>query len=200
MSRFLKALIVPMLLAACDRRVIESPPDATTGSSQEANAYAHTVNSLGGEPVDLGQYRGQVSLMVNVASACGFTPQYEKLQELQEIWQDRGFTVIAFPCNDFGRQEPGDAEDIKQTCRVQYGATFPVMTKISVKNGPNQSPIYTDLEQATGALPRWNFGKYLVDADGHPIAFFGSSVDPMSAEIQGAIEKALAKGTASASG
>jgi glutathione peroxidase len=127
-------------------------------------------------------------LVVNVASACGFTPQYEQLQQLQEDWSDQGVCVLAFPCNDFGGQEPGQPEAIRVTCD-RYDVTFPVMAKVRIKSGDAQSPVYADLQRATGTLPRWNFGKYLIAADGRPVAFFGSSVDPMSPELQTALKQ-----------
>ncbi|MAT80630.1 MAG: glutathione peroxidase [Phycisphaerae bacterium] len=191
MKRFFTAVLLPVLLAACDRRVVDVDPSAAPADQQAADIYALKTKSLDGKPVDLEQYRGQVTLLVNVASKCGYTPQYSKLQKLQEAWKDKNFTVIAFPCNDFGGQEPGNADDIRQTCRVDYKTTFPVMSKIKVKAGSDQSAIYRQLQSTTGVLPRWNFGKYLVDSEGHPVAFFGSSVDPMSPTIQDAIKAAM---------
>ena len=184
-------MLLPIIIAACDRRVVDVDPSVTSPGMNTPDIYALTTDALDGEPVNLKKYHGQVTLLVNVASECGFTPQYTKLQQLQETWQDKGFTVIAFPCNDFGGQEPGTADEIKQTCRIDYKTTFPVMAKVKVKAGSGQSPIYTELQEATGTLPRWNFGKYLVDRNGHPVAFFGSSVDPMSPKIQKAIQQAM---------
>ena len=191
MKKFFSAVLVPFLLSACDRRAVEVDPQAASSAQSSPDVYAHTVDNLQGQPVDLEEFRGKVTMMVNVASKCGFTPQYAKLQELQEAWADRGFSVIAFPCNDYGGQEPGGPDQIAQTCRVQYGATFPVMAKVRVKSGDGQSVIYQQLEEATGVLPRWNFGKYLVDPEGHPVAFFGSGVDPTSRQVQDAIKKHL---------
>lgn len=192
MKRIFGAIFLPILLAACDRRVVDIDPTSTPTGKQMPDIYSYTTTDLSGQSIDLEQYRGRVTLMVNVASQCGFTPQYDKLQELQDVWSNKGFTVIAFPCNDFGGQEPGDADDIRQTCRVDYKTTFPVMGKVQVKAGENQSPIYMELQETTGTLPRWNFGKYLVDRNGHPIAFYGSSVNPMSDTIHQAIQQAIA--------
>ena len=178
-------------MAACDRRVVEVTQPSTPSEERKIDIYKLSADSLSGERVSLDEFRGKVTLIVNVASKCGFTPQYTQLQELQETWQEKGFSVIAFPCNDFGGQEPGGPDAIKQTCRVDYTTTFPVMAKIQVKQGSGQSPIYDELESATGVLPRWNFGKYLVNGNGEPLAFFGSSVKPMSNEIQDAIKQAL---------
>ena len=191
MKKLVTAVLLPMIMAACDRRVVEVDPAAAKADAGLPDVYQHTIKDLKGETVNLEEYRGKVTLMVNVASKCGFTPQYDKLQELQEAYGDQGFSVIAFPCNDFGGQEPGTADDIAQTCRVQFGATFPVMDKTRVKAGSDQSPIYAQLQGATGVLPRWNFGKYLVDKDGKPVSFYGSSVDPMSKQIQDDIKSQL---------
>ena len=193
MKKLVTAVLLPMIMAACDRRVVDVDPAAASNESGLPDVYQHAIKDLQGQPVNLEQFKGKVTLMVNVASKCGFTPQYEKLQELHEIYADQGFSVIAFPCNDFGGQEPGSADEIAQTCRVQYGATFPVMEKSQVKDGPDQSPIYAQLQAATGVLPRWNFGKYLVDANGNPVTYYGSSVDPMSKQMQDAIKSQLNK-------
>ncbi|MBG84967.1 MAG: glutathione peroxidase [Phycisphaerae bacterium] len=178
-------------MTACDRRVVEVNQEAPATEERKIDIYDLSAENLSGERISLDDYRGKVTLVVNVASQCGFTPQYTQLQELQETWKDRGFSVIAFPCNDFGGQEPGDSKAIEQTCRVDYKTTFPVMSKVQVKQGPGQSPIYAQLEEATGVLPRWNFGKYLVNGKGEPVAFFGSSVKPMSEKIQQAIEESM---------
>ncbi len=175
-----------LLLAGCDSRVVDATPTSQPGF------HAQDCRDLHGEPVDLGQYEGQVLLGVNVASHRGYTSQYSGLEELQQQFRDRGFSVIAFPCNDFGGQEPGGAAEIEQTCRTTYGATFPVMEKVVVVDGAGQSPIYTGLAASTGALPKWNFGKYLVDQQGNAVTFFGSSVKPMSPEITDRIEGLLA--------
>ena len=124
-----------MIMAACDRRVVEVDPAAASNESGLPDVYQHAIKDLRGQPVNLEQFKGKVTLMVNVASKCGFTPQYDKLQELQETYGDQGFSVIAFPCNDFGGQEPGTADEIAQTCRMNYGATFPVMEKSSSPRG-----------------------------------------------------------------
>ena len=174
-----------LVLAGCDSRVVDAPP------SSDAGFHAQSCRDLRGQDVDLGQFDGQVLLVVNVASHCGYTSQYTGLEKLHQQYKDRGFSVIAFPCNDFGGQEPGSAGDITQVCRVDYGVTFPMMEKVVSKSGGDQSPIYTQLEAATGELPSWNFGKYLVDRNGQPVAFFGSSVKPMSPELTGRIEALL---------
>ncbi len=164
-----------------------------------ARAPASTANSfydlktftLAGKPADLGAYRGSVSLVVNVASACGFTPQYEGLEKLQREMQGQHFNVLGFPSNDFGGQEPGTAEEIQTFCKLTYDVTFPMFEKVVTKAGGDQSPIYGFLGKS-GKLPAWNFSKYVVDKNGQVVAFFPSQITPESRELRAAIAKALA--------
>lgn len=136
----------------------------------------------------LGDWAGQVLLVVNVASRCGFTRQYAGLQKLQDTYGARGFTVLAFPCNDFGAQEPGSQAEIEQFCSTTYGVTFPVMAKLAMAQAP-----YTTLTQSEPAGPvAWNFEKFLIGKDGTVLGRFKSGVEPDSAELTGAIEAALA--------
>jgi glutathione peroxidase len=153
--------------------------------------YALKTTTLQGQPADLAQYAGKVSLVVNVASQCGFTPQYAGLEKLYEQLEDKGFVILGFPSNDFGGQEPGSPEEIATFCKKNYGVTFPLFSKLVTKTGPDQSPIYSYLGQ-TGSLPSWNFGKYLVGKDGKVIQYFSSNVTPESPELREAIDKALA--------
>lgn len=178
-----------LILAACDSRVVDVEPTMTNTTS--SGIHTLQCSDLSGAAVNLSDYAGTVTLVVNVASKCGYTPQYTELEELHQQYKDRGFSVIGFPCNDFGGQEPGSADDITQVCRVDYGVTFPMMEKIVTKSGADQSPLYTQLETTTGELPSWNFGKYLVDQNGNAVAFFGSSVKPMSPELTDRIESIL---------
>ena len=141
---------------------------------------------------DLGQYAGKVTLVVNVASECGFTPQYKGLEALHEELKAKGFSVLGFPSNDFGGQEPGSPEQIQSFCQKNYGVTFPVFAKLVTKAGPEQSPIYAYLGK-TGSLPNWNFCKYLVGKDGKVVAFFPSKVTPDAPELQAAIANVLAQ-------
>jgi glutathione peroxidase len=152
--------------------------------------YSLKTVTLAGQPADLTQYSGKVSLVVNVASQCGFTPQYAGLEKLHEELKGRGFTVLGFPSNDFGQQEPGTPEEISTFCKKNYGVTFPLFGKLVTKAGPEQSPIYSFLGK-TGHLPAWNFGKYVIGKDGHVAGFFPSSVTPDSADLRTAIEDAL---------
>ncbi len=153
--------------------------------------YALKTTTLDGKPADLGQYKGKVTLVVNVASHCGFTPQYKGLEALHEQYSSRGFSVLGFPSNDFGGQEPGTADEIQTFCRKNYGVSFPMFAKLVTKAGPDQSPIYQRLG-ASGKLPSWNFAKYLVGKDGRVITFFPSDVTPESPELRAAIDAALA--------
>lgn len=156
-----------------------------------ADVYALTADSLDGASVPLSTYRGKVALVVNVASECGFTPQYEGLQKLWTEYGQKGFVILGFPSNEFGSQEPGSAADIRAFCTKNYGVTFPMFAKVSVKNGASQSPVYHVLTSATGKEPNWNFCKYLVGRDGHVLKFWPSKMAPENAELRGAIDAAL---------
>ena len=175
-----------VLLVACDSRVIDAQPT----KESVMNVYSNQLHDVHGVRVNKDQFDGQVTLIVNLASKCGLTPQYKDLQALHERYASQGFSVVGFPCNDFGGQEPGDAEEITN-CASGYGATFPMMEKVHVLEGDSQFKIYRDLSQATGALPEWNFGKYLVDQHGTPIAFFGSRIEPLSTELTDRIDALL---------
>lgn len=157
--------------------------------------HAFSLPLLDGTPVALASYSGQILLVVNVASRCGFTGQYAGLQRLHERFAARGFSVLGFPSNDFLGQEPGTNPEIASFCRATYGVTFPVFAKISVK-GADQHPLYGFLTDDVhhpgfGGAISWNFNKFLVDRAGKVIGRFGSRVDPESNEIVGAIERAL---------
>ena len=146
--------------------------------------------TLKGEEVALERYKGKVVLVVNVASECGFTPQYDGLERLHEAYRDRGLVVLGFPCNQFGGQEPGGPEQIESFCRTKFGVKFPLFAKVDVK-GPGQSPVYAFLAKDHGE-PKWNFHKYLVGKEGQVVAAFPSKVEPESEELKTAIEAALA--------
>jgi glutathione peroxidase len=154
--------------------------------------YALQTTTLQSRPANLADYAGKVTLVVNVASQCGFTPQYAGLQKLHDELKGRGFSVLGFPSNDFGGQEPGTAEEIATFCQKNYGVTFPMFAKVVTKAGEGQSPIYAFLGKG-GELPAWNFGKYLVGRDGKVVAYFPSKVAPESKELRDAIEKALGR-------
>lgn len=157
------------------------------------DVYAVSTTTLEGEPSPLERYRGKVSLLVNVASECGYTPQYAGLQRIHERYGAQGFTVLGFPSNDFGRQEPGSPEQIREFCSSKYRVDFPMFAKAQTKAGAGQSAVYAALHQASGTLPTWNFGKYLVDRQGKVVKFFPSNVEPESPELTAAIEAELVK-------
>src|SRR5712692_7133581 len=152
----------------------------------------HKFANLKDEPVSLCQFRGKVLLVVNTASECGYTPQYEGLEELYRRYRDKGFVVLGFPANDFGGQEPGSNKQIAQFCQVNYGVTFPMFAKTSVV-GANANPLFRELAAKTGKPPRWNFHKYLLDRTGQPIAAFESAVEPEDSRVTTQIEKLLLK-------
>ena len=144
-----------------------------------------------GKPADLSVYRGKVTLVVNVASYCGFTPQYAGLEKLPRELSGKAFSVLGFPSNDFGEQEPGSPQEITEFCRRTYDVTFPMFAKVVTTPGSDQSPIYK-LLGSTGNLPAWNFAKYLVGKDGRVLAFYSSDVTPDAPELRRAIDAALA--------
>jgi glutathione peroxidase len=154
--------------------------------------YDFSAKTLAGKDVSLADYRGQVLLIVNTASQCGFTPQYEGLEKLYEELHPKGLTVLGFPCNQFGNQEPGGAEEIGQFCQVNYGVSFPMFAKIEV-NGPNAHPLYNYLKQQKSGLfggrIKWNFTKFLIDRAGRVVKRYAPATKPE--RIGPAIEKLL---------
>lgn len=141
-----------------------------------ANLYDFKIDSIDGKQIDFNQYKGKTLLIVNTASKCGYTPQYEELQKLHELYGSK-VTILGFPANNFGGQEPGTNLQIAEFCKANYGVTFQMFEKISVK-GEDQHPLYAWLKEKTGEEPSWNFCKYLVKPDG-TVKFFKSSVKPM---------------------
>src|SRR5678815_3087199 len=160
-------------------------------AQQTMSFYELKTTTLDGKPADLAQYKGKVSLVVNVASKCGYTPQYAGLEKLQREMKGKAFNVLGFPSNDFGGQEPGSAEEIATFCRLTYDVTFPMFEKLVTKRGAGQSPIYAFLG-TSGKLPAWNFSKYVIDKQGRIAAFFPSEVTPEDPALRAAIAKALA--------
>ena len=155
--------------------------------AQHASSLYELKTETPGASLLTSDYRGQVTLVVNTASECGFTPQYEGAPT---ALAPKGFSVLGFPSNDFGQQEPGTAQEIAEFCRKNYGVTFPMFAKLSTRPGPGQSPIYAFLG-TSGHLPEWNFGKYVIGKNGKVVAFFPSAVTPESTELRAAITKAL---------
>jgi glutathione peroxidase len=173
-------------------------PAATTAAHKDADPmWNASIKTLRGKPMSLSDHKGKALLLVNVASECGLTPQYKQLEDLQKQYGPKGFTVIGFPCNQFGGQEPGTAEDIEKFCSANYGITFPITEKIEV-NGEGRHPIYQSLTQITDASGhtgdiRWNFEKFVVSADGSKVTRFSPKVKPDAPEVVAAIEAGLPK-------
>jgi len=166
----------------------------TMTASHAADLTAIPFQTITGEDTSLADFKGKVVLIVNTASKCGLTKQYEALEALQDKYAEKGFTVIAFPCNDFGKQEPGTPEEIQTFCKTKFDVSFPLMAKIHVK-GEEQHPLYTALTGKDGVFPgnvSWNFGKFLIGKDGKAIARFEPKQKPDSEPVVAAIEKALA--------
>lgn len=166
----------------------------TTSLIAASSLYSFTLNSIDGKPAPLADYKGKVILIVNVASQCGYTPQYSALEATYEKYKGEGFVILGFPANNFGAQEPGTNEEIKTFCTRKYSVTFPMYAKLSVK-GDDQAPLYTYLTKETGAGIsgdiKWNFTKFLVDRNGKVVQRFEPAVTPDSKEVTEAIEKQL---------
>ena len=168
--------------------------EKTKPTSQESPLYGFTMESIDGSPVALSTFRGDVLMIVNVASFCGHTPQYEDIESVYEKYKDRGFRVLAFPANNFGNQEPGTNQEIKEFCTSKYNVSFDLFSKISVK-GEDQHPLYRFITTRS-AVPgevQWNFQKYLVDRSGTVVAMFPSKVKPTDREFIQKLEALLAK-------
>lgn len=161
------------------------------------SVYDFTLNSIDGQPTSFGSYKGKVLLVVNVASRCGYTPQYSALESVYEKYKDRGLVIVGVPANNFGAQEPGTNQEIKTFCTRKYNVQFPMMSKVSVK-GDDTAPLYRYLTDSsvnpkTGGEIKWNFTKFLFDRNGNIVARFEPEVTPDSGQVVGAIEKALAQ-------
>lgn len=178
-------MLVPFTLAFA----LAAAPAAVAPKGNPMSFFDFKTNSLDGKPADLAQYKGKVVVVVNTASACGYTPQYEGLEKLYEEMKDQGVVVLGFPSNDFGGQEPGTHEEIKKFCTLKFNVRFPMFEKVKTK-GEGQSPIYAFLAAKNGE-PKWNFHKYVVGKDGQVKNAFKSSVTPESAELRTAISSAL---------
>jgi glutathione peroxidase len=173
---------------------------AVAGSFAGAQAhsiYDFNMKSIDGQPVSLKDYSGKVVMLVNVASKCGFTPQYAGLEALYEKYKDRGFVIVGVPANNFAQQEPGTDQEIKKFCSNKYNVTFPMMSKVSVL-GDDETPLYRFLTDKSanpqvGGDIKWNFTKFLFDRSGKPVARFEPAVKPDAPEVQTAIESALGK-------
>lgn len=157
-----------------------------------STVHEFSLNTIDGQPAPLSRYKGKVMLLVNVASQCGYTPQYAGLQSLYEKYKGKGLVIVGVPANNFGGQEPGTNEEIKTFCTRKYNVTFPMMSKVSVK-GSDMVPLYSYLTSETGGDVKWNFTKFLVDKEGKIVKRFESKVTPDSSEMTSAIEQALSK-------
>jgi glutathione peroxidase len=179
-----KLILILMLCAAC-----------ASLSAEPKSIYDFTMRSIDGDQVSLKSYHGKVVLLVNVASKCGFTPQYAGLEALYEKYKDRGLVIVGVPANNFMSQEPGTDEEIKKFCTNKYNVTFPMMSKVSVK-GDDKTPLYVfltgkDSDPQFGGDIKWNFTKFLFDRNGNPVARFEPNVTPDSPQVTAAIESAL---------
>lgn len=205
------ALTLALSLVACDSSAPAKPADTKTPAKQEpakpdAPAPApvaavtdspvidHEVETLEGTKQKFSDLRGKAVLVVNVASECGYTPQYAQLQELYGRYKDRGLVVLGFPSNDFGGQEPGDAATIKEFVTSKYAVDFPMMAKVHAK-GPEIAPLYktltTETPEGVAGEVQWNFTKFLIGPDGKVVSRFNSKVEPMDPQVIAAVEKAL---------
>jgi len=185
-------VLLCLLVLACQRdekpaAMTREPTEATVNAGKSIHSL--TMQRLDGTDVALGSFAGKVLLIVNTASECGYTPQFEGLQALHTRYADQGFAVLGFPSNDFGGQEPGGPSEIATFCKARYGVTFPMFAKVETV-GAKRSPLYTLL--AAQGEPKWNFHKYLIDKHGVAKQAFPSSTRPDSAELQQAIQAALA--------
>jgi glutathione peroxidase len=179
-----------LALAACSNTTKNEPPQGTESVMAES-IHDLTMNRLDGKAEKLDAYKGKVALVVNTASECGYTPQYEGLEKLYEEMSSKNFVVLGFPSNEFGKQEPGSAEDIRAFCQKNYGVTFPMFEKVETK-GAGAAPLYKILSAKGGGEPKWNFHKYLVGKNGQVIKGYSSKVAPDDGELRKDIEAALA--------
>jgi glutathione peroxidase len=186
------ALVIAALAALAVFAAFVAPAPSAAADSPCPSVLDHEFSNLREEPVSLCQFSGKVLLIVNTASECVYTPQYDGLEKLYRRYRDQGFTVLGFPANDFGRQEPGLNKEIAQFCQVNYNITFPMFEKTSVV-GANANPLFRELAAKTGQPPRWNFHKYLLDRTGQPVAAFESAVEPDDPRVTTQIEKLLIK-------
>jgi glutathione peroxidase len=199
-ARFLPVLSIAMaVFVGCGKRnpgqTVEVPVSHALSSDDQKLIFDSSVKTLDGKPTKVGEYRGKALLLVNVASKCGLTPQYEGLENLQKKYASKGFAVLGFPCNQFGGQEPGSSEEIKSFCSTTYGVTFPMFEKIDV-NGPQRHPIYNALTRTPDASRQagdiqWNFEKFVISADGQKITRFRPKTEPDAPEVIATIEAAL---------
>ena len=190
--------IAPALLLALSTSLPASAQPTSPAQSTACPALLdYEFNRLQtGKPESLCQYRGKVLLIVNTASYCGYTHQYEGLEAMYRKYKDRGLVVLGFPSNDFGGQEPGNNKEIAEFCRLTYGVQFPMFEKSSVSS-LQSNPLYAELRTKTGQTPKWNFFKYVIDRNGKPAGTFASAVEPDNRDLVALVEKLLADKPAS---
>ena len=186
-------LVLAFLITSCEQQ----PSNKKSEANMQSKIYSFTMNDIDGKAVSLSQYQGKVLLIVNVASKCGYTKQYAGLQKLYGKYKDNGFVILAFPANNFLRQEPGTDSEIKAFCTTKFNVTFPIFSKISVK-GKDIHPLYQYLtnpeeNREFGKPIKWNFNKFLIGKDGETIARFPSKVAPMDASLLEALNEAVEK-------
>ncbi len=183
----MRLFVASLLLGVCAMTSVST-------AAETSKVLDHKMKSLNGQDVDLGKYKGKVLLIVNVASKCGATPQYEQLQALHDKYKDQGLVVLGFPCNQFGGQEPGDAGQIAEFCKAKYNVTFDMFEKIDV-NGSDAAPLYKQLTaHEPGAGPiKWNFEKFVIGKNGEIVARYATRVKPDAPEVVETIEAELAR-------
>ena len=183
---------LPLVLLMGVAGAVSAAPEGAAGGGVCPALLDRKLVNLQDESTSLCQFRGKVLLIVNTASECGYTPQYQGLEQLYRRYRDRGLVVLGFPANDFGGQEPGSNRQIADFCQVNYGVSFPLFAKSSVA-GAGANPLFRDLASKTGKPPRWNFHKYLVDRDGATIVSFDTRTEPLDRKLTGEIERLLAR-------
>jgi len=188
---FAHLLLIPSLLACTGSDMVRvgpaKVPTSNTPSTPAMSFHDLSATDINGKALPLSEFKGRKVLVVNTASECGYTKQYAQLQELYEMYKEKGLVILGFPCNDFGGQEPGSEAEIASFCQKNYGVTFPMMSKISVK-GDNVSPVYQWLttKAQNGVLDtkvKWNFHKFLIDEEGRLVADYGSGTAPLDDKI-----------------
>jgi len=182
--------LLGVLVVGCQQSAVQ--PEGGQQKMSQTSVWKYTADSIDGQAKPLADYQGQVLLIVNVASQCGFTPQYKPMEELYQKYRDRGFRILAFPANNFGAQEPGTNEEIKAFCASKYHVTFDLFSKISVK-GADIHPLYKHLTGGAGfdGDITWNFNKFLVDGRGQVVARYGSKTEPLAPELVATLERLL---------
>jgi len=183
----MKIIVISLILVSCSLMYAFIKKDGKVDILGPLSIYDYSASSIDGTEVDLKKYKGKKIIIVNVASKCGFTPQYKELQEIYDEYKDT-IEILGFPSNDFLWQEPGKNSDIKKFCSSNYGITFPLFEKIAVKKKRNQHPIYTwlshkELNGWNNKAPSWNFCKYLIDENGKLVNYYSSSITPKSQEM-----------------